>query len=222
MTATAETLRDRPRNPRGEGARLRDEIIAAATELIEASGDSTQVTLRGVAKKVGIAAPSIYQHFDGTEELKLAVVERMFRQFASKRHVEREGIDDPEEALLSGCQMYCRFALEHPGAYRFMFSHESPADGRQSATGAAAISRLTESIRRCQKSGRASVLTDPRALAAYVWASLHGLALLHINTPNFYWPANLEEMTTVTVTRLVGLTGSPRSGTGDRPRKENT
>lgn len=222
MTSRNTTLRDRRRNPRGEGARLREEIITAATDLIEASGDSSQITLRAVAKKIGIAAPSIYQHFGSVEDLKLAVVERMFREFASERDREGEGIHDPSEALLSGCQTYCRFALEHPGAYRFMFSHESPAHGRQSPTGLAAISRLTESIRRCQESGQASVVADPKALAAYVWASLHGLALLHLNAPNFEWPATLEEMTAVAVSRIVGLTGSPRSRATNHPRKENS
>ena len=205
MSVAAEAQPARRRNPRGQGARLRDEIVEVAADMIEESGDSGQLTLRGVAKRVGIAAPSIYRHFATIEHLKLAVVDRTFAAFAQSRDAQRGNLDDPVEALLAGCRTYCQFAVEHPGPYRFMFSHDSPADGRASPAGLAAFSTLTQSIRRCQEAGRATTTDDPSALAAQVWAALHGLALLRINAPNFQWPASLGDMATVAVRRLVGL-----------------
>ena len=47
----------RPRNRRGEGARLRAEIVDAATALIDESGGDA-LTLRAVARRAGISAPS--------------------------------------------------------------------------------------------------------------------------------------------------------------------
>jgi hypothetical protein len=53
----------RPRAPQGSGDQLRAEIIGAATALLVGSGNPEHVTLRAVARKVGIAAPSNYLHF---------------------------------------------------------------------------------------------------------------------------------------------------------------
>ncbi len=69
MVGQAQT-RGRRRNPRGEGDRLREELITAASEMIADSGDVSQLTLRGVAKKIGIAAPSIYRHFPDAEPVR--------------------------------------------------------------------------------------------------------------------------------------------------------
>lgn len=61
MPSTDGAPRCHARNRRGEGALLRTEILTAATELIEAGGDERAVTLRAVARRAGIAAPSIYR-----------------------------------------------------------------------------------------------------------------------------------------------------------------
>jgi AcrR family transcriptional regulator len=49
----------RARNRRGEGSKLRADILAAATRLLEQTGSEEAVTLRAVARQVGISAPSI-------------------------------------------------------------------------------------------------------------------------------------------------------------------
>ena len=79
--ATAQpsaAVRKRHRNPRGQGARLTEDIVSGALALIERTGSAEAVTLRAVAREVGIAAPSIYAHFPtGTRSLA-AVVVRIF------------------------------------------------------------------------------------------------------------------------------------------------
>jgi AcrR family transcriptional regulator len=207
----------RARNPRGEGERLREQLIDAAEAAIASSGDTGKLTLRGVARELGIAAPSIYRHFSDVDHLKLAVVDRAFQRFVRERDLARQSITDPAEALLAGCRAYCRFATSNPGPYRFMFSHESPARGQQSPTGTVAFEALAASIQRCQESGATSLPDDPRAAAAGVWAALHGLILLRLNVPDFDWPESLEAMATHTVARLVGLTPT----TGDIQKHSN-
>ena len=53
----------RQRNPRGQGERLRDDIIEAASRLL-ADPAAPPLTLRAVAREVGVAATSVYLHFD--------------------------------------------------------------------------------------------------------------------------------------------------------------
>jgi AcrR family transcriptional regulator len=219
MATTPSAPRIRTRNRRGEGDRLRDELIDAATEVIADTGDANSLSLRGLARRLGIAAPSIYRHFRDVDELKLAVVERAFGEFVADRDQARGGIEDAGDALRAGCRAYCRFAVTHPGPYRFMFSHDSPARGRQSPIGLAAFEALAASIRSCQESGASSAPEDPRQLAANVWAALHGIVLLDLNLTEFDWPDSLEERIDRTVERLVALAPGRRRDERQREKE---
>ncbi|MFE9489710.1 MULTISPECIES: TetR/AcrR family transcriptional regulator [unclassified Streptomyces] len=62
---------------RGQGSSRRGEIVAAVQRLLGEWGSSDRLTMRAVAKEVGIAAPSIYLHFaDKTELVWAALVDR--------------------------------------------------------------------------------------------------------------------------------------------------
>ena len=196
----------RRRNRRGEGDRLREEIITAASQVIGETGDDTALTLRGVARRIGIAAPSIYRHFPDAGELKLAVVQRAFAEFARARDTASGDGDDPAAALLARCRAYLAFALANPGPYRYLFSQHAPTgDPAQSPVDLPAFQALAESISRCQQAGQARADDDPHWLAAQVWATLHGLVLLRLNAPGVPWPGPLEQMADQAVARLIGL-----------------
>ena len=112
----------RARNRRGEGARLRDDIVDAAVALLDETGDQAAVSLRAVARRVGIAAPSIYRHFADQPAMMLAVVEQAFDELnAALRGARDAAGDDPRERLFAVCAAYLDFAQQHPGRYRTMF-----------------------------------------------------------------------------------------------------
>jgi AcrR family transcriptional regulator len=70
MTAEAASAANRrPRLPRGEGRRLRGEIMAAAERLLIDTGSQEAVSIRAVADAVGVTPPSIYRHFADKSEL---------------------------------------------------------------------------------------------------------------------------------------------------------
>jgi AcrR family transcriptional regulator len=199
--------RQRRNNPRGQGDRLREQLIQAAEELVEEKGDAGQLSLRAVAARVGVAATSIYLHFADLDQLKIALVERGFAKLAAVRDAARAGTADPAEALVKRCQAYARFAVEHPGVYQLMFGPELPASlayQAERSPGRGALDVLAESIRRCQADGTAGDDADPARLAMLVWTALHGLASLRVTRPNFPWPP-LDGLVAETVRRLVGL-----------------
>ena len=68
----------RERNARGQGVRLTEEIVTGALALVDREGTDEAVTLRAVAREIGIAAPSIYAHFPDRDAIVLAVVARVF------------------------------------------------------------------------------------------------------------------------------------------------
>ena len=77
---TRRTEAPRPRNVRGEGEKLRGEIVDAAVKVLSALGPEEQFSLRSVAKRAKIAAPSIYIHFADRNALLLAVLEKLFAE----------------------------------------------------------------------------------------------------------------------------------------------
>jgi AcrR family transcriptional regulator len=96
----------RTRAPRGEGERLREEILAAAERLLIKTGDIEAVSIRGVAEAVRVTAPSIYLHFADKNELVWAVCERHFAALDEVIEGAAVGVDDPIESLLRRGRAY--------------------------------------------------------------------------------------------------------------------
>jgi AcrR family transcriptional regulator len=92
----------RTRNRRGEGARLREEVIAAATRLIEEKGQDA-VSLRAIARSAGITAPSIYAHFEDLDDVLEAVVANTFDALAAYLRRGIEAHTDPVARLRGAC-----------------------------------------------------------------------------------------------------------------------
>lgn len=184
----------RTRNPRGEGARLRDEIVAAATALLEETGDESALTLRAVARRAGITAPSIYAHFDGREAILEAVVEDAFAALIARLRAAMD-VADPVERLRAGCAAYLAFAAEQPQRYGALFQRRvapetgtpGPAASVEDMIGAEAFGLLVESIEACVEAGR-STAPSPLDAAIQLWVAMHGYAMLRVSTPEFPWP----------------------------------
>ena len=79
VDVSVEGLR-RPRAPRGSGDRLRGEILDAATDLLLETERARAVSIRSVARRVGVTPPSIYLHFADKDALLDAVCARCFEK----------------------------------------------------------------------------------------------------------------------------------------------
>jgi AcrR family transcriptional regulator len=200
--------RRRRNNRRGHGERLREELLDAAGALVAETGDASGLSLRAVAARVGVAATSVYLHFEDLDALKVALAQRCFVEFAEARDAAA-GVTDPARSLIVRCQAYARYALTHPGRYRMMFGRDLPllmSHGPQPSPSLDAFNALIDSIARCQRTGAAPA-ADPARLATMVWTALHGQAILRIDRPDFPWPP-LDDMIAELVSRLVGLSRS--------------
>jgi AcrR family transcriptional regulator len=184
----------RERNRRGEGARLRDDILAGATELLEETGSEEAVTLRAVARQVGISAPSIYAHFADREAIVDAIVDSAFSDFnaaiqaASDAAVQAEA--GPVERLRAGCAAYLQFAAERPNRYRLLFERRDLIgdDGEGvPPVRTESFDLLVACVRDCVDAG-SSASDDPARDATALWVALHGFATLHTLLPGFPWP----------------------------------
>jgi AcrR family transcriptional regulator len=162
----------RSRNPRGSGTRLRDEVVGAATALIDETNDPAALTLRGIARRAGITAPSIYPHFADLAAIITAVLAASFNELGDAVQAALDGQDDPATSLIAAGRAYVRFAWEHPARYRLMFAASGYAPNA-----AAAFALVEGAIRDCVAAG-ASASDDPRTDTWLLWAALHGVATL--------------------------------------------
>jgi AcrR family transcriptional regulator len=202
--ATAQpsaAVRKRHRNPRGQGARLTEDIMSGALALIERTGSAEAVTLRAVAREVGIAAPSIYAHFPDRDAVLAAVVVRIFDELTEAIEQGLKSADqDPAGRLVAGCEAYVAFGLEHPARYGVLFStqlraapdHGEPVpigpDGRPALPfGGETFGLLVQAIEDCVAAGF-SASTDVVTDATAVWVAMHGTVSLRTALPLFPWP----------------------------------
>ncbi|RDI33519.1 TetR family transcriptional regulator [Lentzea flaviverrucosa] len=185
MVTAVTNTEPRRRNRRGEGGKLRDEIIAAALALLDEGGDERAVTLRSVARKAGIAAPSIYPHFADQPSIMLAVVQQEMDALAK---VLREAGDtaapDARARLFAVCNAYLDFAKLHPQRYRIMFGglwtpsveDTSITDADLDSLGVEAFTLLVDVLGACVEEGIAHGSDDLFGDAVALWLGLHGLA----------------------------------------------
>jgi AcrR family transcriptional regulator len=183
----------RERNRRGEGGRLRDDILAGATELLEQTGSEEAVTLRAVARKVGISAPSIYAHFDDRQAIVNAIVDAAFADFNAAISAAFEASSDPLLRLRAGCAAYLRFAEERPNRYKFLFESQilAPRPGEPEIPAPAirteSFDMLIRAVQDCIDAGL-STSTDSELDSIAIWVALHGYATLHALVGGFPWP----------------------------------
>ncbi len=201
---SVEATGERIRNRRGEGSRLREDILHAAAELLDETGRQESVTLRAVARRVGIAAPSIYGHFADRELILLAVVQQAFAELSGQLREAAQSAEsaDPAESLRAVSAAYLDFAQRRPQRYRVMFGGlYDVTDAVDSATvsraeanalGQDALAVIVDALRDCVDAGR-SRSTDPWGDAATLWVALHGLAHQRAVIPQFPWPDGIAE-----------------------------
>jgi AcrR family transcriptional regulator len=189
-TGTSGSRSTRARNPRGSGARLRGEIVAAAATLIARTGSDQAVTLRSVAREVGISAPSIYGHFSDRDAIVEAVVSESLEQLHLAVADAVSAHSDPVEGLYAGCSAYVEFGISEPARYRVLFGWSRPkGQSPQSDTrGLAAFNTLVTNLDACVAAGR-SASTDTFVDAVSIWTSLHGQVMLRADLPEFPWPS---------------------------------
>ena len=113
MVSQVETQRAGPRrlrNRRGEGTRLRDELIEAARQLLMTAARESDVSIRAVTRAAGAAPQSFYLQFASLDELLYAVYAV---EFESLRHVMAQAASDasdPVAQLRAVCDAYCAYA----------------------------------------------------------------------------------------------------------------
>jgi AcrR family transcriptional regulator len=152
MTGVADQMSPRAR-----------EIVAAARELLEQEG-AEALSMRRIAERLGIRAPSIYKHLPDKQALENALISMGFEEVAVVFEAALQDADRFRAIALA----YRRFAKEHPHLYRLMTERPLQRDRLEpGAEERAALPFL-------QVTGNADA-------ARAAWAFAHGMTILELN-----------------------------------------
>lgn len=170
----------RPALSQEELARTREEICEVATRLFADQGYAG-VTIRAIAAKVGCSPMTTYRYFADKEAIFTAIRAAAFARFAAAQEVVTSRERDPEACLQGLGEVYVRFALEDPAAYRIMFELDQMPeceDPDQLHAEHSAWTVMRDAVARAVDAGFVS--GDPDTVAHLYWGGLHGLVSLHL------------------------------------------
>lgn len=209
--ATAAPRPPRQRNPRGQGYRLRGEIIDGATRLLERTGNEEALTLRAICREVGITVPSLQRVFPDRPAIIDAVVAGELATLHEALRVAADAAPDPAERLLALCRTYAHYAHTNPAKYAVLMGRRYLSEWETGQLPmpetdpllAATIALLADTLQACIDTG-VSACTDAAADTLLLWTAVHGLVSARAAVTSITWP-DPDRMLTQTITRTARL-----------------
>jgi AcrR family transcriptional regulator len=136
-----------------------------------------QLSLRDVARRLGVSHQAPYKHYPSRDHLLAEVIRRCFENFARDLDA-REHHDDPEADLESMGRRYLAYAASHPLEYRLMFGTPWPEPAVHVGLVKDAVHAfdvLRGVLRRLHgDDAKQRTLVDLDAM--FIWSTMHGLA----------------------------------------------
>mgnify|MGYP000912422834 FL=1 len=187
--------------PKGRSVRsdLRERILDAAWRQIAREG-APALALRAIARDLGIAAPSIYNHFSDRDALVTALILEAYESLGSHQLAVSEGLDpqDYKSRLYAIGRAYWDWALEYPQRYHLIFGTPIPGYVAPleliAPVAARALTALNSVVEDASKAGQLKIegLLDSSAdhgssekiyltAALLIWTRVHGLVSIEIS-----------------------------------------
>jgi len=147
------------------------------------------VSMRKVARRVGVTATAIYRHYTNKNVLLQHVVAEGFKLFGAYLQEALKGETPLERLRLTG-EAYARFAVDHPRFYKLMFlsPHDFDLSDEPSQTlerrNMATVQFLIDRSRECMDAG-ALRRDDPEKVALSIWTMSHGIMSLYLARSRF-------------------------------------
>jgi AcrR family transcriptional regulator len=182
------------RRPAASEAGLRKAIMTLAWKQISAEG-APSLSLRAIARALGITAPAIYNYFHRREDLVTALILDAYEAFGASQRAALEAAapgDLPGRLAILG-HAYRAWAVANPERYQLMFG--APYPGYRlpldvvSPAGSRALAPLVEVLEQARRAGRLAVPDYPEAgadtgvpfAAVSVWTKVHGLVSVELS-----------------------------------------
>jgi len=153
---------------------LKAACVQAAHDFIAAHGIE-RLSLRDVARQLGVSHQAPYRHYPSKDHLLAAVIARCFREFAAFLDARPECASAEDDLAALG-QQYMLYASSHALEYRLMFGTpwpEAAADSELIRDAVHSFNVLRKVLARLHGKGRgAREKIDQDAM--FIWSTMHG------------------------------------------------
>ncbi len=167
-----------PRKPGQQGTSLLEAIKTAAWGQVSSEG-AAALSLRAIARELGITAPAIYNYFHRRDDLVTALVVDAYTAFGANQAaaVSRLRADDHAGRLRALGMAYREWAIANPERYLLMFSAPFPGYVLPAAqVGPVAGQALAVLIGTLEAARKARVLRSARSASAGAVGPTTGLS----------------------------------------------
>ncbi|HWO12359.1 MAG TPA: TetR/AcrR family transcriptional regulator [Polyangiaceae bacterium] len=182
---------------------LRRALLQAAVRTLHKHGLDA-LTLRAVGEELGVSRSALYRHFADKSALLTAVASEGFRMLRSELSAAWQGAGKGRAGFEAMASAYVRFAVQNPWHYRVMFGSGfelQHADPELVEEGTAAFGALVGALVE-QQAQRLVRPDDPQTQAHFVWALVHGIAMLAIDGSLQHQGADVAALTRYAAERL--------------------
>jgi AcrR family transcriptional regulator len=149
-------------------------VVDAALDLVDEEGMGA-LTLAAVARRTGVATPSLYKHVDSLEALRQKISARVTGELARVLSTAIAGRSQ-EDALRSVAHAYRDYALSHPGRYPLTQRVPDARDPEHLAASEQAVQAMFAALRGYGLDGDDAI--DATRIAR---SALHGFVTLEID-----------------------------------------
>jgi AcrR family transcriptional regulator len=190
-----------PRRPnaRGQGDRLREEIISAAVRMLGDLADDQALSLRAVARAVSISPTSVYLYFPDRDALVAAAMQRCHAEVLQAADEAEAAHHDPALGLRARILAQAAWVQDHPGIHKVMHESKVSMPFKQ-----VLLTRTTAAVQRCMDAGAAPP-GDAATVALDLRTAVTGMLSLRINEPDLPWPPFPEQADRF-LSKLAGVT----------------
>lgn len=156
----------------------REQIVATARAAIEADGVDA-LSLRAVARTLGVTAPALYAHVADKQDLIAAVATQYFDELAAR--FAAIDVADPVEGIRELSRAYVRHALASPQLFHLLFRYP-PATGAGTAPAVDEFAPATRAFDLALATTEHAIASgllaveDPSVAAMVMWAAVHGVS----------------------------------------------
>lgn len=150
-----------------------DVIVTEAARLIDEVGRD-RLTLAELAKRFGVAQPSLYKHVTGLEGLHGLLAVKVVREVGETLRRAGTGKAGPD-ALRAIAKAYRDYAMAHPGCYGYILRAPAPGNDDLEAAAAEILSVLYAVF-----AGYGITGDDAVDAARLVRSTLHGFVSLEL------------------------------------------
>jgi AcrR family transcriptional regulator len=198
---------------------VRDELVAAAEDLLAEKGSADAVSVADVVGRVGVTPPVLYAHFADKADLFRAVHQRRMTDFRDTLRRATRRSSSPLDALEKRGRAYIRYATTKADTYRALFLSAHAFDAEFFANPAmrllTAYDDLVTNIQECIAAGEVPP-GDVELLARVVWTQVHGVATMLIVMPVVAEGVGRERLVDAALAGVVATlqAGHPGAGGG--------